>query len=64
MNGLAEELGLYGSLFLIHSMNVSMTGSSTRGWWGGVDREVCFLERHELLVRVKEVGVEKSESDG
>lgn len=45
----SEELGVEVSLFLIHSMNSSMTGSSTKGRGVELMEWACLLERHKIL---------------
>lgn len=61
----SEESGVKGSLFLSRSINTSMTYSSI-GWQGEVGVEGVSSRKVQAssMVRVNEVGMEKSESEG
>lgn len=44
-----EKSRVKGSMFLIRSMKVSITGSFMIGWGMDLVERVCLLERHVLL---------------
>lgn len=62
----SEESGVEGLLFLIRSMNSSMTCLLVKGYWGGVvvvDVSSGNTQASRIVTAI-DIGVEKSESKG